>query len=91
MGSRGPKSGDSFTVIREVRGAAKRWPLVGRATSAERANRLAARYRAMGGEPGATVTVHGDGGSRWVPWVWNGSLARWDRTDVSTDKDGSSR
>lgn len=78
--------GDAWNVVRYVR-ASRRGPLRGRASSPERAHRLAARYRAMGGEHGAVVEVSSATGHRWNPWVWNDALGRWQRALASATPD----
>jgi hypothetical protein len=65
MGSRGPKSGDSYTVERLEPGSP---PVIGRATSPRRALALAARYRYEPAAEGTTVEVTGHNGASWRPW-----------------------
>jgi len=63
--------GDSYFVERSYPSQPHRRPLLGRATTPERASRLAARYRAIGGEPGVVVAVTAASGARWPAWVWD--------------------
>ena len=78
MTKRGRISGDSYFVVREE---PERAPIMGRATSAERANRLAAKYRYLPAAQGTTVTVTASTDSRWVPWVY--SRKSWVREGTS--------
>ncbi len=71
--------GDSYFVELYYVGGAQRGRITGRATTPERAARLAARYRGLGGEPGVVITVTSKSGHQWAPWVWNDMRKRWDR------------
>ncbi len=71
--------GDAWYVERRYADGSSRRPLVGRASTPERAHQLAARYRAIGGEPGVIVEVTSKSGHAWAPWVWNDATGQWDR------------
>jgi len=71
--------GDSYYVERFYSGAVVRRPLYGRATTPERAARLATRYRLLGGEPGVVVRVTSASGHAWPAWIWSAKWGRWER------------
>ena len=67
MGSRGPKSGDSYTVTWFRK---DQLPVMSCATSPLRAMKMAQRYRCGTASESDRIEVEGNNGAKWAPWVF---------------------